>query len=104
MTAHTIDKVTGAIRRTALSAAAGVVAAVGIAFFTAGGYMHLAADYGSANAALLIGGVYFTVAALIFLMRPGTETPAQEPDKVTLGLALGASFAEGFSAGRHLRR
>ena len=88
-----------------MTAAAGIVATVGIAFFTAGGYMHLAADYGSANAALLIGGIYVTIAALIFLMRPRTtEEPRQEPDKVTLGLALGASFAEGFSAGRHVRR
>lgn len=97
-----IERIGQHLRRAAFGLFAALACLVSIGFLTAAGYASLAQSYGNIIALFVVGGVYAFLAGLILLLTPKDKVP--EPDRVTLGLAIGASFAEGFSAGRQVRR
>jgi hypothetical protein len=91
------------IRRAALVLLAGFVALIALGFLTAAAWLALAETYGVVLACTLLGGVYVLLAVLVLLLRP-RQAAAVPPDRLTVGIALGSSFAQGFLAGRDVRR
>lgn len=81
---------------------AAVAFGIAAAFLTVAGLIALSEIYGPAMASALIGGLYAAVAILLLALRP--RELVTEPDRISMGLALGASFAQGFAAGRQVRR
>jgi O-antigen ligase len=91
------------LRRAGVILLAVLFALVALGFLTAGGWMLLAERQGAALASIIVGGVYLSIALLIFAVRP-REISTAGPDRVTVGLALGSSFLQGFTAGQQVRR
>jgi hypothetical protein len=96
------DHIAVKLRRAGVLLLAGLCVLVALGFLTAGGWMLLAEGQGAALASLIVGGIYLGVALLIFAIRPREIITG--PDKVTIGLALGSSFLQGFTAGQRVRR
>ena len=89
------------IKRAAFSLLAVILAIVAVAFLTASAYIGLAFLYGSALSAFIVGASYLVMAMLVLLLKP---RKVEKPDNIGIGLALGTSFVEGFSAARRVKR
>ncbi|MEO8529669.1 MAG: hypothetical protein ABI459_00450 [Deltaproteobacteria bacterium] len=90
-------------RRVVFSLLAGVLGLVAIAFLTTAAWIALAEGYSTLIAATVIGATYLLLALLMVLLKPSTYRPP-EANNVGIGLALSASFVEGFSAARRVKR
>ena len=98
----TADHIAAKLKRAGFLLLAVLCGLVALGFLTAGGWMLLADRHGSALASIIVGGIYLSLALLIFALRPREQFTS--PDKVTVGLALGSSFLQGFTAGQQVRR
>jgi hypothetical protein len=98
------DLIAAKLRRAGFLLLAGLCALIALGFLTAGGWMLLAERHGAALASIITGGVYLSAALLVVALRPKPPEQIKGPDKVTIGLALGSSFLQGFTAGQRVRR
>jgi membrane protein YdbS with pleckstrin-like domain len=92
------------VRRAVSSLLAVGLGLVAAAFLTTAAWIAIAENYSSLAAASVIGATYLLLAVLAFLIRPQPRLTVDEPDGLGIGLALSASFVEGFSAARRVRR
>jgi hypothetical protein len=96
------DLIAAKLRRAGFTLLAALCVLVSAAFLTAGGWIILAEEHGAAIACVIVGAIYVALAVIIVLSRP---RPVEEgPDRVSIGLALGSSFLQGFTAGQQVRR
>lgn len=100
------DIIAAKLRRAGFLLLAVLCTLIALGFLTAGGWTLLAERQGPALASIIIGGIYLTVGllVLVFMPREREREVVVGPDKVTVGLALGSSFIQGFTAGQRVRR
>lgn len=93
------------VRRAVFSLLAAALGLVAAAFLTTAAWIAIADSYGVLMAASVIGAAYLLLAIIAVLIKPPVPRPVDaETDGVGIGLALGSSFVEGFSAARRVRR
>jgi TRAP-type C4-dicarboxylate transport system permease small subunit len=97
------DLIAAKLTRAGYSLLALICALVSAGFLTAGGWIILAEQHGAGMASVLVGVVYIALAVIVVLIRP-RALPEEGPDRVSVGLALGSSFLQGFTAGQQVRR
>ncbi len=71
------NSASAAVRNTAIGILAAVLALVGIGFLTAALWMALAQEFGQTNAATMVGSLYITLAAIVFVVARLRGGPAR---------------------------